>query len=234
VYGRNNAGPNATVSPFTADPVITSCKLFVQTIFTPHIEKTAHLSSFEQKNGQIYKILDFEEQLNNVVSNNAGVQPAIKLDNFRLDSQFLMFVVRDGRINTPFQLDRTMTDSTVSIVPGGGSVNGLLPINTLQLKANGSIIVDQCTEIENRALWRKLYLPSGQIAGFVYFIPFSWLIRDAVNVSGFQNMANLGNVELILDLPAGPVGAPNRIVDVYNVCHNVIMMKKGDIVKALR
>ena len=80
-------------------------------------------------------------------------------------------------------------------------------------------------------MWRDIYFPGSQIAEFIYFIPWSWLLRDHKNVSGFQNMANLGNVELEIIMPAR---ATTSIVDVYNVCHNIVQSKKGDVIKALR
>ena len=70
-----------------------------------------------------------------------------------------------------------------------------------------------------------------QIAEPIYFIPFSWLLKDAKNVTSFQNMANLGNVELELTMPVRTVAS---IVDVYSVTHNIIQWKRGDVVKALR
>ena len=76
-----------------------------------------------------------------------------------------------------------------------------------------------------------MYWPGSQIGEPIYFIPWGWLLRDAKNVTGFQNMANLGNVELEIIMPARNAAS---IVDVYNVCHNVIQKKRGDAIKALR
>ena len=87
------------------------------------------------------------------------------------------------------------------------------------------------TDIENRALHRNIYFPGSQIAEPIYFIPFSWLLRDAKNVSSFQNLANLGNLELELTVP---VSTTTRYVDAYNICDNIVQQKKGDIIKALR
>lgn len=155
----------------------------------------------------------------------------IKLNNFRLDSAFLMFYMRTSGIQTAWNIDRMQSDPTATILPGGGSVAALQQITAFRLKANGSTIVDTCTDLENRAVWRSLYFPGRQISEFIYFVPWSWLLSEAKHVTGFQNMANLGNVELEIDVPAR--GAPS-LLDAYNVCHNVIQQKKGDIIKALR
>lgn len=231
IYARVTAtGLTPAADPFTTRPIITDCQLYTQLIFTPHVEKTMHLGEFEKRQGHIYKILDREVQLAQPIAAAAGVYP-IKLDNFRLDSQFLMFVVRTNTINTNYAIDRNTSDPTSTILPGGGSVAALQPIISFRLLANGSTIVDTCTDIENRAVWRSIYFPGSQIADYVYFIPWSWLLRDAKNVSGFQNMANLGTVELELTMAARTVGS---VCDVYNICHNIIQKKKGDIIKALR
>ena len=53
--------------------------------------------------------------------------------------------------------------------------------------------------------------------------------------------SNLGNVILEIEFQRPATALENRntdltgiITDVYNVCHNVIQMAQGDIVKALR
>lgn len=71
----------------------------------------------------------------------------------------------------------------------------------------------------------------GQIADYVYFVPFAWLLREVKNVTGYQNLANLGTLELELTLPAS---ATTRIIDVWNVAHNVIHKRGGDVIKAVR
>ncbi len=47
--------------------------------------------------------------------------------------------------------------------------------------------------------------------------------------------ANLGNVQLLVNVPVNPNGAGQaRQIDVYSVSHNIIQMKRGDVIKALR
>lgn len=230
VYARTGGGVPPVVSPFTVAPRIVKAELCHQLVFTPYVEKAQHLSTFESRQGQIFKILDVEEQLNNPIEAAANTYK-VDLNNFRLDSQFLVFYLRDNRYKTPWTLDKTMSDPTATLLTGGGSVAALQPITSFKVYANGSTIVDICTDIENRALWRYHYFPGGQISDYVYFVPWSWLLRDCKNVSGFQNMANLGNVQLEITVGAR---ANTSSLDVYNVCHNVIQNKKGDIIKALR
>lgn len=233
VYARTDpGGVVAAVDPFTTRPAITLSELCTQLVHVPGPEKSIHLSTFEHRQGQLFKILDVEEQLKMPMAAAAGIY-SFKLDNFRLDSQFIMFYVRATGIDTAWALDRMQSDPTPSILPvaGATAVNALLPITSFRLIANGKPIVDPVTDIENRALHRDMYFPGCQIAEPIYFIPFSWLLRDAKNVTGFQNLANLGNLELELTVP---VHTTTRYVDAYNICHNIIQQKKGDIIKALR
>lgn len=231
VYARTDPGGLVpAVDPFTTRPAITQSQLFTQLIHVPGPEKAIHLGSFEQRQGHLFKILDVEEQRNMPMALAAGTY-SFKLDNFRLDSQFIMFWVRSTTIDTPWAIDRMQSDPTVSILPGAPAVNALLPITSFRLIANGKPIVETVTDIENRAVWREIYFPGSQIAEPIYFIPFSWLLRDHKNVTGFQNLANLGNLELELTMP---VAATTRYVDAFNICHNIIQQKKGDIIKALR
>lgn len=142
-----------------------------------------------------------------------------------------MFFLRSNAVQTAWNVDRMQSDVTSSILPGGGSVAALQSITSFRLLANGSVLIDACTDIENRAVWRKMYWPGSQIAEPIYFIPWSWLLRDCKNVTGFQNMANLGNVELEITVATR---AAASLLDVYSVNHNVIQKKRGDIIKALR
>lgn len=231
VYSRVIAtGAVPVGSPFTTAPTISSSVLYQQLIHLPVPEKNRHLQTFETDQGNLYKILDFETQLNNDVAAAAGIYK-IKLDNFRLDSQFIFWVIRDNSIESDYTVDRNQADSTATILPGGGSVASMTPMTSFRLLANGRVIVDTVTDIENRAIHRDIYFPGMQIAEPIYFIPFSWLLKDAKNVTSFQNMANLGNVELELTMPARTLPS---IVDVYSVTHNIIQWKRGDVVKALR
>lgn len=231
-YGRVLAG-GAVANPWSVAPTITSCELHTQLIHTPKIEASKHLSTFESEDGHVMKVLDFEEQIKSELGTGAGTYK-IQLLNFRADSQFLMFVIQDGRIDTPYALDRTMSDPSPTVLSGLGSVAGMLPIVDFQLRANGQLLVDTVTDQDNRGMFRKMYWPGSQARDFVYFIPFSWLLRDHRNVTGFQNMANLGNLEITLTLPAAPVGATKRYFTAFNVCHNIIQQKKGDIIRAVR
>jgi hypothetical protein len=135
-------------------------------------------------------VSDFEEQRNQVIAAAADTY-RIRLDNFRLDTQFLMWTIRTTGINTDWNIDRMQSDPTATILPGGGSVAALQACTSFRLLANGRVLVDTVTELENRAMWRKMYFPGSQIAEQVYFIPFSWLLKDAKNITSFQNMANL-------------------------------------------
>lgn len=231
VYARVIA-TNAVVAadPFTTRPLITRSELCTQLIFEPHVQKNLHLSTFESRQGQLFKILDVEEQRNQSVAAAAGTY-TIKLDNLRLDSAFLMFYMRSSSINTAWNVDRMQSDPTSSILPGGGSVAALERITSFRLLANGSTIVDSTTDIENRAVWRSIYFPGSQVGEAIYFIPWSWLLREVKHVSSFQNMNNLGSVELEIVVPAR---AAASILDAYSVVHNAVQKKKGDIVKALR
>lgn len=233
VYGRVIIG-SAVASPFTTEPAITESLLCMQMIFPPTAERTKHLASFESKQGQVFKILDFERQLNNSVG-TAATEYTIKLTNFRMDSKFIMFVVRHDGMNTAWERDRMMSDPTATILSGGGSVASLLPITSMKLKANGNTLVESSTDLEARILWRKMYLPGAQVTDYVYFFPLSsMMLREKKNVVGSQNLNNLGNLELLLTLPAAPAGATARIVDCWNVAHNITQQKEGDIMKILR
>lgn len=226
VLGRVT-GP-AIGNPFTTAPVITQTRLAHQLIFTPKVEATRHLARYENRRGLLFKILDFERQLRQNVAAAAGIYP-IKLDNLRLDSSFIMFVVRDSQIDTPWAIDRASSDTT-NLTTYGVS-NGLQQVIRFRLLANGSVISDWCTDVENRALWRKFYFPGSQINGAVYFIPFGQNLREFKNVFGFQNMANLGSKELEIEL-AGRTRP--SLVDIYDVAHNAIQQAQGDITRALR
>jgi hypothetical protein len=231
VYARVIAtGAVVAADPFTVRPAITKSELFTSLVHHTHVEKGLHLATYEQRQGQVFKIQDIEEQRNLQMAAAAGVYN-FKLDNLRLDSQFLIFFVRDSTMNTDWTRDRMQSDPTATILPGGGSVASLQQITSFRLLANGNPLIDVCTDLENRAVWRHKYFPGSQIAEAIYFVPFSLLLRDIRNVASFQNMANLGNVELEITMP---VRANASIVDVYSVCHNIIQMKKGDVVKALR
>lgn len=234
VYSRN-AGA-VPVNPWAVSglpPVIADMELVHQIVYTPVVETSNHLARFETEEGLSFKILDFSVQLANELGNAASVYK-VKLPNFRLDCQFIMFVVRDTRINVPWSIDRGSSDTTATAFPGGGSVNGCLPIKRFRVTANGSLLKDWMEEIENRALMRKLYFPGSQIAGYVYFIPFSEALRDFLNVHGYQNLTNLGNLELELELDASPAGVLNRQCDAWSIDHNVIQQALGDIIRLQR
>ncbi len=146
--------------------------------------------------------------MNQVIPAAAGVY-TIKLDNFRLDSHFLMFYVRDSNIDTAYSLDRMQSDSTASILAGTPSVCAMQAITSFRVLANGGVIVDTCSDIQNRAVWRKRYLAGSQIAEPIYFVPWAWLLRDHKNVTGFQNMANLVSEGDRISLKHGLVSAVN-------------------------
>lgn len=232
VYARVIAtGATVAGNPFTTNPIIASSELFTQLIYNPEPERNAHLMSFDTEQGQLFKILDTEVQLNQQFIVSAVAETVnVRLDNFRLDSHFIMFMIRNQTILTNWNVDRMQSDTTATILPGGGSVAALLQCTSFRLTANGRVIVDTCTDIENRAVWRHIYFPGCQIAEPIYFIPFAWLLKDAKNVTSFQNMANLGNVVLEILMPAHPA----MQVDVYNICHNVIQQNRGDIIRSLR
>lgn len=231
VYSRvKSTGLTPTTNPFDTSPAITKSELFTQLIHNPGPEKVRNLSKFEGKQGQIFKILDLEEHRNFTMAAAAGVY-TFKLDNFRLDSQFMMFMVRTQSIDTAWALDRMQSDPTTTILPGFGSVNALQQITSFRVIANGKPIVDATTDIENRAVWRDIYFPGSQIAEPIYFVPWGWALREFRHVANFQNLQNLGNLELELTVP---VSATARYVDCYNVCHNIVQQKSGDIIKALR
>jgi hypothetical protein len=207
----------------------------------------------------MFKILDFEEQNNNVVAKPAAGTSStvqIPLNNFRLDSLFFFFTLRDSRINTPFAVDRGSSDNTYSNVMNqrptvaAGVVNAPVAaadvrqsgacnlIKRFRVTANGSTLMEWVEEFENRGMWRKKYFPGSQINGAIYFCPFAKKLREFKHCFGYQNFSNLGNVVLEVELETPAVdpnaGATGYIVDVTNVCHNVIQMAQGDIVKALR
>lgn len=231
VYARIIAtGLVVAGDPFTTRPAITASELFTQLIYNPEPERNAHLMSFDTEQGQLFKILDTEVQLNQVIAAAADTY-RIRLDNFRLDSHFIMFMIRGAAMSTNWNVDRMQSDTTATILPGGGSVASLQQLTSFRLLANGRVIVDTCTDIENRAVWRNIYFPGCQIAEPIYFIPFAWLLKDAKNVTSFQNMANLGNVELEIVMPVRTAASQ---VDVFNICHNVIQQNRGDIIRSLR
>lgn len=233
VYARTvPGGVTPVVNPFAIQPTIVRSELFQQLIHVPVPEKNSNLRTYELEQGNLFKILDFEEQLNNVLPATAGVEN-IRLDNMRLDSQFIMFFVRDIAKDTPWAIDAMQSDTAATALTGGLAVNGLQPITSFRLVANGRVIVDTCTDIENRAVWRNIYFPGSQIAEPIYFIPFGWLLRDHKNIASFQNLANLGNIMLELTLPVSPNGR-QRVCDAYSVAHNIVQWKRGDVVKALR
>lgn len=232
IYARVTATGAIPVGEiFTTRPAITSSLLFTQLVHCPGPEKELHLRRFDTNQGVIYKILDVEQQLRQSIAAAAGVY-TIKLDNFRLDSQFIMFYVRKNTIDVPWAVDRMQSDTTATILTAvNPDVSALLPITSFRVIANGKTIIDTCTDRENRHHWRKLYFPGGQVGEPIYFIPFSEMLRDHRNVVNFQNLANLGTLELELTMP---VAAVARFVDVYNICHNIVQMKMGDIIRLLR
>lgn len=270
VYARAIAAPSVQpaapastllgVDPFAGQrPTITGCVLRHELIFTPKVEASKHLARYENRRGLMFKILDFEEQLNNAIALPATVGPVlgfasqkIVLNNFRLDSQFLMFVCRDDRINQPWSIDRGSSDPSYSYIMNGQSPllaafpaqtnlqqsGALIPPKRFRVTSNGSTLIDWCTEFENRGIWRNKYFPGSQINGAVYFIPFAKKLREFKHVHGYQNMSNLGNVVLEIEFERPVVdrnpGVTGILTDVYNVCHNVVQMAQGDIVKALR
>ena len=196
VYARSGAGAPVTtaagiwttVAGFTG-PHIVSTELFQQLIHVPVPEKNMNLMTYEKDQGNLFKILDLENQLNfNVAATASAVTVQVRLDNFRLDSQFIMFMVRDIAVQTPFTLDNMQSSTNPTVLAGGRPVNGLLPITSFRLLANGSVIQDVTTEVENRFVHRWLYLQGSQAGEPIYFIPFSWLLKDAKNVTSFQNM----------------------------------------------
>ena len=57
VYARVIAtGLTPAADPFTTRPVITRADLMTQVIFTPHVEKQQHLTQFESRQGQLFKV----------------------------------------------------------------------------------------------------------------------------------------------------------------------------------
>lgn len=236
VYARSPAG--APVDPWAVGgvrPRIIEESIVTQLIFTPKVEASKHLARFETTKGLLYKILDFEEQLGEIVSNNGAHVEKVKLTNFRLDSQFLFFCVRDTDINIPYAIDRATSDTTVTAFTGGGPVNGVLQdVLRFRLTANGSELVGWQSEAENRFLMRKLYFPGSQAAGAIYFVPFAQKLREFMNCFGYQNFSNLGTVTLEIDMPAKLAATGGRQVDVWNVVHNCVQMAQGDIIRIQR
>jgi len=241
VYARTIATGAISAAPFTVAPTITKSELCTQMVHTSVPEKNLNLSSYETRQGQLYKILDFEPQLNLAMAASTNTQDiyTYRLDNLRLDSHMIMFMVRDARITTPYALDRMQSDTTPSVLaPGGVVVAALQPIVQFRLIANGKTIVDYCSDLENRSVWRHIYFPDTQVAEAIYFIPFGWFLKEHKNASGFQNLANLGSVELEITMPGSANTTFPRsgasLVDVYSVAHNIVQQKDGDIIKLLR
>lgn len=172
-------------------PAITKAELVLPIIHDTKVHKALHLSTFEQRQGNIFKLLDVEQQLRKVVPAAANPAFAIKLENFRLDSHFLLFYMRDSLIDTPYAIDRGQSDTTATGLTGGGSVAALQQILSFRVLANGGTLVDRCTDLENRARWRPRAFPGSQIGEFYYIIPWSLFCREHRNVSSFQNMVSL-------------------------------------------
>ncbi len=234
VYSRDAGGfPNNPWALTALPPQITEIELKHQLVFTPVTETTNHLERFESEEGLSFKVLDFSPQLGVELGNTAKVYP-VKLPNLRLDSQFCFFVIRDTRINVPWAIDRTSSDITPTAFTGGGAVNACLPIVRFRVLSNGTLIKDWQSEQENRILMRKLYFPGSQINGFVYFFPWSQYLRDHANVHGYQNLTNLGSLEIEIELAAAPVGVLNRQCDCWSVDHNIIQQALGDIIRLQR
>lgn len=231
VYARNAAGAIPVGNIFTTRPTITESLCFTQLIHTPGPEKELHLRRFDTDQGVLYKILDHEQQVRQPIPAAAGTF-TVNLDNFRLDCQFILFFLRFDTILTPWAVDRMQVATSDTILTGvAQNVSALTPITSFRLIANGKTIVDPCLDIENRAVWRKMYFPGSQIAEWIYFIPFGEMLRDARNVVNFQNLANLGSLVLEVTVPAA---ASPRLLDAYNICHNIVQKKKGDIIRLLR
>lgn len=123
-------------------------------------EQDRHLRRFESEQGILYKLLDLELQVRQSFSNNAGTY-TFKLDNLRLESQFLLFFIRKGAIDQPWGLDRMQSSNTQTILTpvAPGDVSALEPIVSFRLIANGKVLIDPCLDAENRAVWRKNYFP---------------------------------------------------------------------------
>ena len=174
----------------TVQPQITKCELVLPIIHDTKVHKALHLSTFEQRQGNVFKLLDVEQQLRKVVPAAANAALSIKLENFRLDSQFLVFYMRDSLINTDYAIDRGQSDTTATGLTGGGSVAALQQILSFRVLANGGTLVDRCTDLENRAIWRPRHFPGSQIGEYYYIIPWSLFCRENRNVSSFQNMVS--------------------------------------------
>lgn len=231
IYARTvPGGITPVVDPFTVRPVITEALLFQQLIYENKPAKVLNLQSFTQGQGQIFKIRDIEEQRNMLIPLAAGVY-RVKLENLRLDSQYIAFFIRDTAMNTPWAVDRTSSDATATLLAGGGAVNAIIPFTSFRMFVNGSLLIDVTTELEMRVLWRYLYMPTVNAGEGYYFIPFARKLQDARNVTGFQNLANLGTVELELTMGARP---RDSWLDAYNICHNIIQQLQGDILKIVR
>jgi len=210
IYARN---ANGTIPPgeiFTTRPRITEALLYTQLIHVPGPEQDKHLRRFESEQGVLFKLLDLELQVRQSFPNAAGTY-TFKLDNLRLESQFLLFFIRKGAIDVPWALDRMQTSDTPTIVtPVATTVSALEPIVSFRLIANGKVLIDPCTDVENRAVWRKTYFPGSQFVEPIYFIPFGEMLRDARNTVNFQNMVRdllfYSNTHFPVHLTFNPLG----------------------------
>lgn len=245
-------------TPFVTPPTIESIRLRAREITLTVPEKMNRLSFYETDRGNLTHFLDVERQASVVLAAGTGgagnIERRVRLDNIRLDMQQIIFVVRRG-VSSPPVANEAAIDSdwscdalqppvydfadpsapvAITSALGARRIDAMYDdLVSFRLEVNGKRIADDQNELVERAWVRKLYHLNSQARSPVYQISFSMQPENTKVVTGFQNAANLGNLELVLTLPDTPV-ADRRIVDVWVHSHNVMQQRRGDVVKSLK
>ncbi len=240
VYSDNNADPFIGVG---RRPTITQHGLKFKEITLPVPEKQSRLSVFETNQGQLIKFLDLEIQRFQINGTGGAVPITVRvpLDNIRLDVAEFMFWVRRDRnsaaaadpgINAPWAGDPVESSTTASIVTAA-SVATQDQIIQFRLESNGKRLYEDSNDLYNRTVERHEVHKDSQVADFIYIIAPALLPEDRKNASNFLNAANLGRLELVIQLNDFAATYP-REVTVYAHSHNIVQTRRGDIVKALK
>ena len=263
VYNAIAADPRPSPFNSALDiPPILSAQLIAREVTLTVPEKMARLEYYETDRGMLCRFLDIEHQAR-IFNGNGGAgnrELRVDLDNIRLDSVELYFMIRrvrgsvantaHGGIDEDYAGDNLQgpvfdfsTVATTGPVAQGSQLGGVAGVQRIdmlddtlvnyRLEANGKRLYDNQNELVGRAWVRKFYHSDSQPRSPVHIISFSLYPSDTKNSTGFQNFANLGKATLVLTLPDWATGESKQ-VDVFSHSNNIIVSRRGDVVKSLK
>ena len=239
----------------TTKPTVQSVVMFVRECYITIPEKMSRLALHNEEKGVLALFADLERQRGyryTGVTLGAAREIRVKLDNIRLDVKELMFIIRRATGSATLTTDPTV-DATyagdklqgpVYQAVTGAAVTSVLAtaprvdvivdeLVSFRIDANGARLFDDIPADINRLWMRKLYHNKSQVREYVYFWSPSFLPDDEKMVTSFQNAANLGNLELVLNVLDAPLNTA-RQVDVWVESYNLIQSRRGDCVKSLK